>query len=170
MSKLKCFSYFIFFLIFLVPKSFSENNVYFIDLDQIIQNSELGKKTLNNINSQNDKNLTILKKKESELREQDEEINKKKNILSKDELDAKISNLRKNVELFNREKDNLVNNFKKYKNDNLENFFKKINPIIQKYMKDNSISLLLDRKNVFIGNVDSDITNDIINLINEEFK
>ena len=37
-------------------------------------------------------------------------------------------------------------------------------------MKDNSISLLLDRKNVFIGNVDSDITNDIINLINEEFK
>ena len=37
-------------------------------------------------------------------------------------------------------------------------------------MDDNAIELLLDRKNVFIGKVTSDITNDIILLINNNYK
>ena len=43
----------------------------------------------------------------------------------------------------------------------------KINPIIQNHMKENSIEILLDSKNVFIGDVNSDLTEIIINKINE---
>ena len=46
----------------------------------------------------------------------------------------------------------------------------KINPIVQKYMKDNSIELLFDSKNVYIGDKKSDLTEIIINEINATFK
>ena len=44
---------------------------------------------------------------------------------------------------------------------------RKINPIIQNYMRENSIEILLDSKNVFIGDINSDLTQIIINEINK---
>ena len=64
----------------------------------------------------------------------------------------------------------MVKNFKKSKNENLNNFFVQINPIIQEYMDKNSIDIMLDRKNVFMGKSDSDITLLIINEINNNLK
>ena len=52
----------------------------------------------------------------------------------------------------------------------LKKFFKEINPIIQNYMEKNSINILLERKNVFIGKNNSDITEIIIKKINNELK
>ena len=60
--------------------------------------------------------------------------------------------------------------FKKKKQISLKKFFDQITPIIQNYMDENSINILLDRKNVFIGKTDSDITNSIIEKINKELK
>jgi hypothetical protein len=45
-----------------------------------------------------------------------------------------------------------------------------INPIIQKYMNDQSIDILLDKKNIFIAKDSYDITQKIINLINKGIK
>jgi Skp family chaperone for outer membrane proteins len=64
----------------------------------------------------------------------------------------------------------MVKNYQKEKNTQLNDFFKKINPIIQNYMDDQSINMLLDKKNIYIGKSSSDITEDIIKLINEKFE
>ena len=44
-----------------------------------------------------------------------------------------------------------------------------INPIIENYMLDNSIEILLDKKNVFIASKKSDITHELIQVINNKF-
>ena len=44
---------------------------------------------------------------------------------------------------------------------------KKINPIIEKYMQENSISIIHDKKNVFIADKNYDITEYIVNLVNK---
>ena len=59
----------------------------------------------------------------------------------------------------------MVINFDKYKKDNLKNFFEEINPIIQEFMNKNSIDILLESKNVFIGKNNLDITKIIIQQI-----
>ena len=64
----------------------------------------------------------------------------------------------------------MVNELKKTRQDSINNFFEKVSPIIQSYMEENSISILLDRKNVFIGRVNSDITKEIIERINNQLK
>ena len=62
----------------------------------------------------------------------------------------------------------MVKSFNKKRKEVLNSFFSKINPIIQIYMDENSIDILLERKNVFIGKNNSDITEIIIKKINNE--
>ena len=47
---------------------------------------------------------------------------------------------------------------------------KNLNPILGKYMKDNSISVVIDKKNVLMGDKKFEITSQIIEILNKEFK
>ena len=60
--------------------------------------------------------------------------------------------------------------FQKTKKDEFDKFLNQIEPILSNYMKENSVNILLDRKNIFIGKSELDITEKIINILNEKFK
>ena len=62
----------------------------------------------------------------------------------------------------------MVKEFSDLKKNELEALFDKINPIIQNYMKENSIEILMNSKNIFIGNINSDLTQVLINEINSK--
>jgi len=47
---------------------------------------------------------------------------------------------------------------------------KEINPIIINYVKENSISVVLNKKNILIGQASYDITNDLLDLVNIKLK
>tara|TARA_Y100000389_G_scaffold191183_1_gene216926 strand:+ start:241 stop:747 length:507 start_codon:yes stop_codon:yes gene_type:complete len=160
----------IFIFSFTKPFAYADQNLAFIDLDYVLKNSNFGKNKLKKIENFNSKNIDILKKKEDELKKKEDEINSKKNIITKEQLNKDIEFLKTQIRLFKTEKDQLVNDFNKKRNDELKDFFEQINPIIQNYMDQLSIDILLDRKNVFIGNVSSDITKKIVNEINNKIK
>ena len=90
-----------------------------------------------------------------------------KNISSNEKLKEDINIFNQEVEKFRLEKDKILKDFKLLKEKKLDNFLTKINPLIQEYMKKNSIDIVLERKQIFIGNSNKDITEDIINLINK---
>ena len=161
-----------FFLIFFFNfnTSYSSEKIAFIDLDFVLKNSNIGKSILEDIEKLNNKNIKELKKKESELKKNEEEILPKKNILSEEEYKKELDLLKDKIKKYKLLKDEMVSNFQNKKQISLKNFFNQITPIIQNYMDENSINILLDRKNVFIGKTDSDITNSIIEKINNELK
>ena len=156
-------SYFFLFSTF----SYSSSQIAYIDLDIVLKETNLGKAILVNLNKINDENVKDLKKKEEEIKSLENEINNKKNILSEEKFNKEVNYLREKISIFRNEKDKMVNEFSKIKNDKINDFFKRINPIIQDYMNKNSINILLERKNIFIGKMTSEITNDIILLINK---
>jgi Skp family chaperone for outer membrane proteins len=45
-----------------------------------------------------------------------------------------------------------------------------VTPIIQDYMKKNSISIIIDKKNIFIAQSNYEITDEILELINKNIK
>ena len=45
-----------------------------------------------------------------------------------------------------------------------------LNPIIAKYVEDNSISIVLPKKSIIVGKKKLDITNKIITMLNEKVK
>ena len=116
------------------------------------------------------KNLDEIQKLQDELEKQEQSIQTKKNIISEEDYNKQLSSLRKKIAEYRKMKDIKSNDFNKIKNQKITNFFNNVNPIIQKYMDDNSLDLLFDRKNVFIGKVNSDITEDIISLIDKNYK
>ena len=61
----------------------------------------------------------------------------------------------------------MVKDISLMKEKEFNNFYKEINPIIQTYMEENNIEILLDRKNIFIGKSNSNITENILKIVNK---
>ena len=81
-----------------------------------------------------------------------------------------MTELKEKFESFNSEKEKIANDFKSMQNNEINSVLKKINSAIQEYMNNNSIELVLDKKNIFIGKVSSDITEKILTDVNTKFK
>jgi len=94
----------------------------------------------------------------------------KKNIISKEEFEKEINNLRLQINDFKVKKDNMVKDFNNLKVEELNNVLAKFNIKIQDYMSQNSIDIVLNKNNIFIGKVTSDITKSVLVEINNEFK
>ena len=69
-----------------------------MDLDYVLNNSNLGKKIYSDLETLNNKNLSELKKEEKNIKEKREAINKTKNISSKEKLENDIEKFNQEVE------------------------------------------------------------------------
>jgi len=170
---MKLFRYiFIFLLCMNINYSwaYSEQNIAFADIDLVIQTTDIGNLTLKKINALNNSNLEKLKEFEKELKNNENQINEKKNLISIEEYEKEVLQLKNKVKDFKDKKNKMVINFNKTKQNELNNLFKKINPIIQNYMNENSIGILLNSKNIFIGSKKLDLTQNLINEINNKIK
>ena len=164
------FIFFISIFFFKTNLVYATNNTAFIDLDLVLNKTIIGKLLLNELETINTQNIEQLKKKEKELKNEEEEIKNKQNVISKDQFDSEVKNLQDKVQKYRVLKNQMVKSLDQKKKQKLSEFFKKINPIIQNYMDTNSIDILLERKNVFIGINKSDITDVIIKKIDSKFK
>ena len=153
-----------------INTSISKENIAFVNVDYLIQNSNIGKKSLANINDKDKKNLDNLKKKNKILQDLESSIKKKKNVISDEAYNKEVIDFKKKFQEFSKEKNKIVQEFNIFKKKEIENIFKKINPIINSYMEENSVDLLLDSKNIFMGARKLDLTEDILKKINKEFK
>ena len=167
MYILKKFIFIFIFFFLSLTYSFSSEKIAFIDIDYILNNSNLGKIIIIELEEKNKNNIQTLSKKEQTLKKKKEDISKTKNISSKEKLEKDIANFNQEIEKYRSEKDKVYNEFKLLKEAKLDNFLKKINPLIQEYMKNNSIDVLLEKKQIFIGSSNINITDDIIELINK---
>ena len=102
------------------------------------------------------------------LKNLETDIRNKKNIISDEAYNKEVILFREKIVKLNEEKNNLVNEFNAFKKKELQNIFDQISPIISNYMDKNSITIILDSKNIFMGKVNSDLTKDILTEINKE--
>ena len=150
--------------------AFASQNVRFADIDLIVKKSEIGKKTLSKIEKVNKSNIEKLSNFQKQLKERENEIKIKKNIISEEEFKKEVESLKNQITNFNKKKDLMVKDFSDLKNNELNALFAKINPIIQNYMNENSIEILINSKNIFIGSIKSDLTQVLIDEINSKIE
>ena len=150
--------------------AFASQNVRFADIDLIVKKSEIGKKTLSKIEKVNKSNIEKLSNFQKQLKERENEIKIKKNIISEEEFKKEVESLKNQITNFNKKKDLMVKDFSDLKNKEIKALFTKINPIIQNYMNENSIEILINSKNIFIGSIKSDLTQALINEINSKIE
>tara|TARA_B100000963_G_scaffold309173_1_gene285006 strand:+ start:151 stop:666 length:516 start_codon:yes stop_codon:yes gene_type:complete len=144
----------------------AEQILKYANMDQVIKETTIGNKMIKKINEIDQANIKKLNSYEKELKSIENEIKLKKNIISEQELEKEISDLKKKIADFNKEKKLMVKNFNEIKKKELKLLFDVINPIVQNYMDKNSIDIIFNSNNIYIGNKKSDLTNQLIEEIN----
>lgn len=162
--------FFYIFLLFFKPEiSFSQNLAY-IDINYIIKNSILGKKTIQELDSTNKKNLEILKKQQSTLNEERITIENKKNIISDDKFKNEVMLLNKKIDDFKILQDQMSSDFKLLNKQKFDEIIKKINFLIEEYMVQNNITIILNKESVYVTSSNNDITNEILKIVDKNLK
>ena len=158
----------LFFFIFCINFSHAEENIFFLDLDYLLNNSNSGKIIINKLKKINSENTSKLKIQEKQIKDLENEISTKKNVISEEELQKRIETLKIKFNQYKIEKDKSNKEFNSIKEVELTNFFKEITPHIEEFMEKNSIKIILDKKNIFIANSNYDITSELINFLNNK--
>ena len=147
----------------------AEQSVKFVNIDFLVNKTKIGNQMLDKISSLDKQNIKKLKSFEKKIKEKQEEIKLKKNVISEIEFEKEVSNLNKKILDFNNQKETMVEELTNIKNKELNLFFENIKPLVQNYMAENSIDMIVNSKNIFMGNNKSDITTDLIKKINIKF-
>ena len=160
---------FLFIFLFLNFSSLlADDNTHFVDVDLLLNNSNSGKIIIEDLKKINSKINSELETQENELKIMETDISKVKNIISEKELKNKINILRKKIEQYRKDKNKKTQEFNSLKDKKIKDFFTIITPIIESFMKNNSIGIIVDKKNIFIANSKYDITEEIIKILNEK--
>ena len=170
MSKIKKITILLIFFLGLSTNIFAENKVAYLDLDFILSNTNAGKLLFEEIQKLESSKIKELNNQEQILKDEENQILASKNIISKDELNKNINEFQIKLKKYKNLKKNEINLLKKKRNEDILNLLKLINPVIEKYMKENSISILIDKKNIFIADKNYDITKNLVDLINNNLK
>ena len=150
--------------------SYSQDKIVYLDLDKVVSNTKVGKSIIDKLEKSKQAALQKFEKKEKDLKKKEDEIKKQKNIISEDEFKKKLVEFRKEVASFSQDRKKLINEFNQKKKIEFDEFFKKISPIIENYVTEKNIDILLDKKNIFIASKEKNITQEIIKIIDSKIK
>ena len=150
--------------------SYSQDKIVYLDLDKVVSNTKVGKSIIDKLEKSKQAALQKFEKKEKDLKKKEDEIKKQKNIISEDEFKKKLVEFRKEVASFSQDRKKLINEFNQKKKIEFDEFFKKISPIIENYVTEKNIDILLDKKNIFIASKEKIITQEIIKIIDSKIK
>ena len=160
----------ILFFFFLNNPSNAEIKIAYFDLDTILSNTNISKKLFSNLNNSEKLKIDELKKQEQNLKNEENKILSSKNLISEDQLKTDIETFKKKLSEYKVFKDEEISKLKKIRNQEVTNLLNSINLIIETYMNENSISIVIDKKNIYIAKKKYDITNNLIELINKNIK
>ena len=166
----KKFFLIIIFFLFGLTNVWSSEKIAFLDVEFIINKSEPALVIIKKIEKIRDQETKKLKEIENNLKKKNEELIKTKNLISDEELKKKISSLRDEAKSFDELRKKTITELNIKKNKELNEFLKLINPIIQEYMKEKSIDMIIDKKNIFMAKSKNDITEDILKIVNTKIK
>ena len=158
------------FLFNLFPSYSYSSDVVYINLNKIMNNSIVGKYINTIIDNEQKKISEKFTNEEKELRNKENKLLGQKNILKQEEYQSQFIKLQNEVKTYNKKRKKILDELNKKKVQSSKKVFEKLNPILTDYMKTNSISLILRKKDIIVGKKSLDITSGIIELLNKEIQ
>ena len=148
----------------------NETYIVYVDVQKLLSQSNAGKKAFKDLNQIINNKKKQFDKKEKKLQSEEAEILKQKNVVSEDELNNRIQKFRAKINDFQ--------NKKKKFNEELSNkrlkatgeLLKSVNQILSNYASENKISLIIQKKNIIVGQSSLDVTDTIMKILNKQIK
>jgi len=157
------------FFLFYSLNSFAEDS-YFIDFTKVLNSSKPGAEAQKKLRQKFETESKKFNKIEEDIKKKESEIISQKKLISSEDYQKKVKSLRKKVADLQKNKQDSFNDISKSRNKAKQALLKSVNPIIKKYMEDNKIRIILDKKGIIMGDTKLEITDQIIAILNKELK
>ena len=157
------------FFLVVSTNTFAEQKIVVLDMNYVLNKSKAGKggqEFLEKKFKDNAKKLTDL---QNALKKEERDLLKKKNLLSKEEYSKSTDLLRKKVIDYQSQSRSSLDALGKQRAEARKIMISKIEPILDSYINENNISLVLYKKNVIGGSKGYDITDIIVEKLDNEF-
>lgn len=159
-----------FFLIIFTLSYADEQKIVYLNVDKIMQQSIAGKSIKKQLENLYTKNLEKFKKNDEILKNKEKKLIAQKNILSQEDFQKELSSLRKEIINFQKEQVKARDDINKLRIGATNKLISQLSPILQEYAKKNSVSLILQKKNIVMGKKEIEITDEILEITNKEIK
>ena len=156
------------FLLLIYTHASAEQKVAYLDMKFVLNNSKAGKGAQDFLQKSFKENQKIFLDKENFLKKEESDLLAQKTILTKEDYQKKSDNLRKKVIDYQSQRRTSLEKITTQRAEARQKLLEKLDPILQTYIKENGISLVIDKKNIVMGNTDLDITNIITEKLNKE--
>ena len=156
------------FLLLIYTHASAEQKVAYLDMKFVLNNSKAGKGAQDFLQESFKENQKIFLDKENALKKKESDLIVQKTVLTKEEYQKKTNDLRKKVIDYQSQRRTSLEKITTQRAESRQKLLEKLDPILKTYVKENDISLIIDKKNVLMGNSNLDITNIIIEKLNKE--
>ena len=146
----------------------AEQTIAIIDMKFVLNNSKAGKGAQDYLQKTFKDNQKKFSDRENALKKEEGDLIAKQNILSKEDYKKKADKLRQEVTKYQNDRRESLEKITKQRADAKQELLKKIEPILDSYIKENNVSVVIDKKYTLGGQTNKDITNIIVEKLNKE--
>ncbi len=164
--SIKIYTFIIF--LFLSTNAFAEQKIVIFDLKYALNNSKAGKGAQDFLKKSFETSSKKFAKMDEDLKKEEQDLLAKKTVLTNEDYSQKIDALRKKVIDYQSTRRKALEKITSQRSESRATLVKKITPILNTYIKENDISLVIDKTSSLGGNPDIDITEIIIEKLNKE--
>ena len=155
------------FFIIISTHTFAEQKIVVLDMKYVLNNSKSGKGAQDFLRKSFNDNAKKFSDMEKALKKEESDLLGKKTILSKEEYTKKSDVLRKKVINYQSQRRSSLDKIATQRAKSRESLIDAIKPIVDTYIKENNISIVMDKKNMIGGLTEYDITNVIIEKLDK---
>tara|TARA_B100000035_G_scaffold271066_1_gene245675 strand:- start:145 stop:663 length:519 start_codon:yes stop_codon:yes gene_type:complete len=160
----------IFLLVFIIGASNANENIRFININYIVNNSEAGKNLNRIIENKSKKIKSELNDLGKKIENKKEKIISQKNILKKEEYEKLVKTYENEVIKFKNIRIKKNEDFNKYRINSQKKIIEALNPLITAFLKEESVQILLQKEQIIFGDKKLDITEEILKIFNDKHK
>ena len=157
------------FLLLIYTHASAEQKVAYLDMKFVLNNSKAGKGAQDFLQKSFKENQKIFLDEENSLKKEESDLLAQKTILNKEEYQKRSDDLRKKVIDYQSQRRTSLEQIATQRAEARRKLLEKLDPILKTYIKENDISLIIDRKDVLMGNTNLDITSIIVEKLDKEF-
>ena len=156
------------FLLLVSTHTLADQKIVVLDMKFVLNNSSAGKGAQDFLKKNFDKNQKEFLTMEQNLKKEENDLLAKKTVITREEYQKKADELRKKVIDYKSQRRLAMDQIATKRAESREILMKKLMPIVDTYIKENNISLVMDKKNMIGGSTEYDITKIIIDKLDKE--
>ena len=145
----------------------AEDKIVILDLKYVLNQSKAGKGAQDFLKKSYNDNVKKFKDIEEKLKKEEADLLAKKTIISKEEYTKKSDTLRKKVIDYRSQRRAAMDKITTQRAESREILIKSITPILETYIKENNIAVVVRKANTLGGNPENDITKIIVEKLDK---